>query len=57
MRECCEADVRRETLEAREMDERPDLCDLERVEDGAQEGLTYVGALVPVIGTPLHHPY
>jgi len=28
MRECCEADVRRETLEAREMDERPDLCDL-----------------------------
>ena len=45
--------MRRETLEAREMDERPDLCDLERVEgEGARggrgSGLAYVGALVPV---------
>jgi len=38
MRECCEADVRRVTLEAREMDERPDLCDLERVEGGGVSG-------------------
>jgi len=54
MRECCDADVRREVLEAREMDERLDLCDLQRAEgEGARAGrrgtgLTYVGALVPV---------
>ena len=54
MRECCDADVRRETLEDREMDERPDLCDLERAEGGGARGerrgtgLTYDGALVPV---------
>jgi len=54
MRECCEADVRRVTLEARETDERPDLYDLVRVEGGGARGgrmgsgLTYVGALVPV---------
>jgi len=45
MRECCDADVRRETLEAREMDERPDLYDLERAEGGAQEGGEGVPAL------------
>jgi len=54
MRECCDADVRRETLEAREMDERPDLCDLGRAEGGDARrggrgtGLTYDGALVTV---------
>ena len=54
MWECFDADVRRETLDAREMDERPDLCDLERAEGGGARrrrrgsGLTYVGALVPV---------
>jgi len=41
-------------LEAREMDERPDLCDLEQAESGGVRGgrmgtsLTYDGALVPV---------
>jgi len=55
MRECFDADVRRETLEAREMDERPDLCDLKRAESGGARGgrrgsgLTYGGALVPVM--------
>jgi len=54
MWECFDADVRRETLDAREMDERPDLCDLVRVEGGGARGrrrgsgFTYVGALVPV---------
>jgi len=38
MRECYDADVRREALEAREMDERPDLCDLERAEGGGARG-------------------
>jgi len=38
MRECYDADVRRETLGAREMDERPDLCDLERAKGGGSRG-------------------
>jgi len=45
MRECCDADVRRETLEAREMDERPDLCDLERAESAGARGGKGVPAL------------
>jgi len=42
------------------MDERPDLCDLERAEGGGARGrimgtgFTYEGALVP---TPLRCPY
>jgi len=48
MRECCEADVRRETLEAREADERPDLCDLERAEGGGARG----GEGVPALQSP-----
>jgi len=54
MKEYYDAGVRRETLEAREMDERPDLYDLERAEGGGARGerrntgFTYDGALVPV---------
>jgi len=54
MRECYDADVRRETLEVRERVERPDLCDLERAESGGARGgtrgtgLTYEGTLAPV---------
>jgi len=45
MRECCDAVVRRETLEAREMDERPDLSNLERAEGGGARGGEGVPAL------------
>jgi len=62
MREYCEADVRRVTLDARETDARPDLCDLVRVEGGGArggEGVSVLHMSVPLspLGTPLHCPY